>query len=500
MCGILGLHGQSQYPIQEQLQLLTHRGPDHQDTIRLNDVTLGHTRLAIVDIEQGQQPLRSPDGRYWLICNGEIYNHQAIRQQLSDYPFQTDSDSEVIIALYQHYGAQAVNHLDGMFGFALYDVETDTILLARDPIGIKPLYYGWRDGTLYFASEMKCLHRVVDTLHELPPGHFFHEGAIVQYFDLRHLPEAANETSAPTLNDIRNTLTQAVRKRLMSDVPLGVYLSGGLDSTIVAALVAQAMPDVHSFAVGAEGSTDLENARRAAEMLGTQHHEYVYTLEEIVEALPQVIYYLESFDPSLVRSAIPNYFLARMTRQYVTVVLTGEGADELYAGYHYLKQIKGSDLNEELINLTNTLYNCNLQRCDRMTMAHSIEARVPFLDIDFIELSLRVPQSYKIHPTTQMEKWALRQAFQDILPENVTWRKKEQFSQGAGSNHILVDLAERRFSDADYLAQVATIQQQSGIAITSKEMLLYYTQFQRFFSEKAQSLVQLWRGKTVHPQ
>jgi len=494
MCGILGAYGKNQVKLDAVRNLLTHRGPDHLDMIQWSDVTLGHTRLAIVDVEQGQQPLQSLDGRYSLICNGEIYNHEAIRQQFPDYAFQTDSDSEVILALYQAYGAGAVAKLDGMFGFALYDNEADTMLLARDPLGIKPLYYGWRDDTLYFASEMKSLHHVVDELHEFPPGHYFDGETFVQYYDLHLLPKNGQ---TPSLTDIRQTLTKAVQKRLMADVPLGVYLSGGLDSTIIAALVAQSNPDVHSFAVGVKGSKDIDNARRAAEILDTQHHEYIYTADEIIEALPQVIYHLESFDPSLVRSAIPNYFLARLTRQYVTVVLTGEGADELYAGYHYLKHFDDDALHDELIELTASLYNCNLQRCDRMTMAHSIEARVPFLDTDFIALSVRVPKSYKIHPMTQVEKWALREAFSDILPEHVAWRRKEQFSQGAGSNHMLEDIAEQRFTDDEYHARKIAIRQQTDIEITSKEMLLYYTEFEQHFSDKATALVQVWRGETV---
>lgn len=497
MCGIFGIYGSSQVAVADQLRLLTHRGPDHQETRILNRVTFGHTRLAIVDVEHGQQPLQSPDGRYTLICNGEVYNHEAIREEFPEYSFQTDSDNEVILALYEAHGEQAVERLDGMFGFALYDSEADKLLLARDPLGIKPLYYGWQAGTLYFGSEIKTLHRIVDELHEFPPGHYYHDGTFVQYFDLKHLPTTLIGSETPTFREIRDCLTQAVQKRLMADVPLGVYLSGGLDSTIVAALVKQVKPDVHSFAVGVECSQDIENARLAADVLGTNHHEYLYTLEEIRDALPQIIYYLESFDPSLVRSAIPNYFLARMTREYVTVVLTGEGADELYAGYHYLKQFDEDSLNDELIELTASLYNCNLQRCDRMTMAHSIEARVPFLDNDFVALSMRVPRSEKIHHSTQTEKWALRQAFSDILPAHVTWRKKEQFSQGAGSNPMVEEIAEQRFSDMEYRTQVAAIQHQSGITITSKEMLMYYVEFQRAFNEKATSLVNLWRGRTM---
>ncbi len=497
MCGIFGAYGKSQIYIEDRLHLLTHRGPDHLDVVQLNNVTLGHTRLAIVDVKHGHQPLQSPDGRYTLICNGEIYNHEEMRLLLRDYPFQTDSDSEVIIALFHRYGAQAVEKLDGMFGFALFDQVEDSILLARDPIGIKPLYYGWRGETLYFASEIKTLHNIVDSLHEFPPGHYYHNGEFVQYYDLTELPKATPHDPPPSFRDIRDSLAQAVRKRLMSDVPLGVYLSGGLDSTIISALVAQEKPDVHSFAVGVKGSKDIDNARQAAEILGTNHHEYIYTVEEIRDVLPQVIYHLESFDPSLVRSAIPNYFLARMTREFVTVVLTGEGADELYAGYHYLKQLDDHRLDDELVKLTAKLYNCNLQRCDRMTMAHSIEARVPFLDTEFIELSMRIPRSDKIHPETQTEKWALRQAFRDILPEHVAQRKKEQFSHGAGSNHILHAIAEERFSDEAYRSQSSLIQDQTSIAITSKEMLLYYREFDKSFASTAASLVSLWQGEEV---
>lgn len=502
MCGILGTHGTNREDDEAlDLSVLSHRGPDHADMVQVNAVKLGHTRLAIVDVAHGQQPLTSPDGRYWLISNGEIYNHQALRQQFPDYPFQTHSDSEIILPLYERYGTRAVEHLDGMFAFALYDTHTDALYMARDPLGIKPLYYGWRDSTLYFASEIKALHRVVESLHEFQPGHWYYDGQFIRYYDLqaRVRQQPATPSPAPSLQDIRRTLERAVEKRLMSDVPLGVYLSGGLDSTIIAAIVAQRRPGVHSFAVGIRGSSDLENARVAAQALNTQHHEYIYTVEEMLQALPEVIYHLESFDPLLVRSAIPNYFLARMTRQYVTVVLTGEGADELYAGYHYLKQFDDEHaLRAELIALTTTLYNCNLQRCDRMTMAHSIEARVPFLDTEFIDLSMRVPKHHKIEPGSRVEKWALRQAFSDILPANVAWRRKEQFSQGAGSAHILAQLAEEQISDAEYAARTTQIRQQTGIAITSKEMLLYYNEFARFFTDQAAPLVNLWIGENVH--
>lgn len=499
MCGIAGVYGTQATASPFDLNILEHRGPDHSDSVTVNEMLLGHTRLSIVDVEGGDQPIQSPDGRYWLISNGEIYNHRALRSQFPDYEFQTQTDSEAILVAYQAYGTAAVEHLDGMFAFVIYDTLENTLYMGRDPIGIKPLYYGWEDGALYFASEMKALQHLVDELHEFPPGHWYTpQQGLVKYYDLKEVVAESSGSDAPDIAEIEASLRKAVEKRMMSDVPLGVYLSGGLDSTIVAALVAEINPDVHSFAVGMAHSEDLQNARRAAEMLDTNHHEYVYTLEEMLEALPQVIYHLESFDPSLVRSAIPNYFLARMTRQYVTVVLTGEGADELYAGYHYLKDFEDeAALRAELTHLTNTLYNCNLQRCDRMTMAHSIEARVPFLDTDFIRLSMRVPHSQKIKPGTQVEKWALRKAFDGIVPEHVAWRKKEQFSKGAGSSDVLVQVAEERYDDATYAARVSQIADEVGVKISSKEMLMYYEIFAAQFTPSAARLVRVWVGRDV---
>lgn len=496
MCGIVGAHGTATRQSFD-LSILKHRGPDHANLVQLQDMFLGHTRLSIVDVESGAQPLGSSDGRFQLICNGEVYNQAELRQQFPDYNFQTSSDNEVILPLYAKYGTDAIQHLNGMFAFVLYDTQTEQIYIGRDPIGIKPLYYGWKDKTLYFASELKALKPHLRHVQEFPPGHWYtHEEGLVCYYDLERVAADAVQQSEPSIDEIREGLRDAVQRRLMADVPLGVYLSGGLDSTIVAALVAEANPDVHSFAVGVHGSDDLENARRAAEALGTQHHEYVYTLEEMLEALPEIIYHLESFDPSLVRSAIPNYFLARMTRQYVTVVLTGEGADELYAGYHYLKAITDeTGLRAELVKLTSTLYNCNLQRCDRMTMAHSIEARVPFLDTDFIHLSMRVRKNRKIAPDSNTEKWVLRKAFEGIVPQHVAWRTKEQFSKGAGSSEMLMAVAEERYDDATFRTEQRRVTDAVGRDIHSKEMLLYFHLFEQHFGTHFAELVQVWVGE-----
>jgi asparagine synthase (glutamine-hydrolysing) len=497
MCGIIGAYGHNIDTLDTDLNILRHRGPDGVDAVHIGQHSLGHTRLAIIDVLDGQQPLSNHYETVWLICNGEIYNHRDIRAATPDYPYKTESDSEVILALYQRYGVDAVNHLDGMFAFALMDEREGLLYMARDPLGIKPLYYGWRGETMFFGSEIKAVQDKADTLHEFLPGHWYsNKHGMHQYLDLKTMGRDRDpDAPPPGLLDIRDSLTRAVRKRLMSEVPLGVYLSGGLDSTIVASLVARDMPDVHSFAVGIDGSQDLENARIAAKQIGTQHHEYIYTIDEMLHALPEIIYYLESFDPSLVRSAIPNYFLARMTREYVTVVLTGEGADELYAGYHYLKNLQRDEtLHDELVTLTGTLYNCNLQRCDRMTMAHSIEGRVPFLDTDFIETSFAVPIEQKIYGEKNIEKWALRKAFEDIVPHNVAWRVKQQFSEGAGSSSLIEQLADEQINDDEFTPERKAIRQETGQDISSKEMLMYYREFDNVFNTSAKSLVKVWRG------
>ncbi|MEL6151930.1 MAG: asparagine synthase B, partial [Chloroflexota bacterium] len=489
-------HGSTTSLTEDDLSTLFHRGPDGNGFRNIYGTTLGHTRLAIIDVEGGEQPLSSDDGTVWLVVNGEIYNHLELRQRFPDYDFKTDSDSEVILPLWAKYGTKTAEMLDGMFALALVD-ESGQFYMARDPIGIKPLYYGFDGDTIHFSSEIKALKDTVEEVLDFPPGHWYTpEHGLVKYYDVADAAQSYLE-SIPSLSDIRESLVKAVKKRLMSDVPLGTYLSGGLDSTIVTAIAKQEMPHLHTFSVGVEGSEDIKNAREAAEALGTDHHEYIYTQEEMMEALPAIIYYLESYDPALVRSAIPNYFLARMTRQYVTVVLTGEGADELYAGYHYLKEHNtDEELTDELVTLTSTLYNCNLQRCDRMTMAHSIEGRVPFLDTEFIELSFAVAREMKISPDG-VEKWALRKAFEDILPKNVAWRVKEQFSKGAGSSDMLRELADREISDDDFAAEADDVFAQTGYRIRSKEELLYHREFVVHFGMAATKVVEPWRGRDV---
>lgn len=493
MCGIAGTYGRTDETIPQLLDTMTHRGPDGRDVIDLTDSTFGHVRLAIVDVQDGQQPMSSPDKQRWLICNGEVYNHDALRELCTDYDFQTQSDNEVILALYDRYGVKAAEYLDGMYGFALWDGEG--VYLARDPLGIKPLYYGWQDGVFYFASEIKTLKDVVDEIKIFPPGHWYHsKHGFHKFYDVAEAIDRATHRRPSTFQDIRESLQRAVRKRLMSDVPLGVFLSGGLDSSIISTLVAQDIPGVHSFFVGIENGEDRRYSQLMADFLGTQHHETIYTEQEVLDALPDIIYHLESFDPPLLRSAIPNYFLARLARQYVTVVLTGEGADELFSGYHYLKQLESPEAwQRELVAITASLHNSNLLRCDRMSMAHSLEGRVPFLDREFIEVAAAVPLVEKTHDG--VEKWALRKAFEGMLPDEVIWRRKMQFSEGAGSADILKRIAESEISDDEFEAEHARIVLDHGHHMRSKEELYCYRIFCDLFPPQTANLVTTWASE-----
>jgi len=491
MCGIAGSFRGQVADLEVCLQRMAHRGPDGQDIQSYCGNSLAHARLAIVDVDGGHQPMSSADDSRWLVCNGEIYNHPYLRAQHPDYPFKTHSDSEDILALYQRYGTQMVNHLQGMFAFALLDDAG--MLLGRDPLGIKPLYYGLKDDrVLYFASEIKALQGIADTIHEFPPGHWFSpQDGFVRYYDLNTKIEAftLSELPSPTLTDIRETLREVVHSHLMSDVPLGVFLSGGLDSSIIAALVCEELPNVHSFAVGMEGSPDLDAARQVARFLGTQHHEHIYTEQEMRDVLSDVIYYLESFDPALVRSAVANYFLAKLASQHVTVILSGEGADELFSGYSYLRRFEtASALQQELVGITTGLHNRNLQRLDRMTMAHSIEGRVPFLDTRFVERAFNVPIEQKLS-SDGIEKRILRQAFADLLPEKIVWRSKQKFAEGAGSAGVFEQIAEYEINDAQFVIEAARIQRNDSHAIRSKEELYYYNLFRRFYDASVVPLV-----------
>ncbi|MDJ0712667.1 MAG: asparagine synthase B [Prochloraceae cyanobacterium] len=496
MCGILGVFGKNptnKSDFEIMLSKLAHRGPDETGIVRENNLILGHQRLAIVDVSGAHQPLQNQKNQLYGICNGEIYNYKELRERFdSSYAFRSQGDSEVLLPLYQELGLELTNHLDGMFSFIVSNGKE--LFAARDPIGIKPLYYGSIGECGFFSSEIKALIQYTDSIQEFPHGHYYKSGE--GFFPYYNLPENSSFITdvEVVLEKIRSCLSLSVQKRLMSEVPVGVFLSGGLDSSIIAALMAERLPQLHSFSVGLPNSPDLKAARLVAEHLGTIHHEYIYTEEEMEAVLPDVIYYLESYDPALVRSAIPCYLVSRLASQYVKVVLTGEGADELFAGYSYFANYDDAiALHQESISILKGLHNLNLQRVDRMTMAHSLEGRVPFLDTEFIELCLSIDPALKLHKTYGTEKWLLRQAFADKLPEEVVWREKMEFAQGCASSTILSDRAKTSISQAE-LDEA----RRDGFPVSSKEELFYYRMFQSHFPHPdVANLIGKWQG-TLH--
>jgi asparagine synthase (glutamine-hydrolysing) len=482
MCGIAGVFLKpSIEDVERMLSKLIHRGPDGQGIKNLPTGTLGHTRLAILDVAGGHQPMGVDDT--WITFNGEIYNYRELaREFLKGESLRTHSDTEVILYLYRKFGPRCVKLLDGMFAFAI--VDHDGLFMARDPLGIKPIYCGEHDGAFYFASEVKALSEVTNTIHEFPAGYWLHSRTgWHSYFDVDSMPKDVNHGS-DAIRSIRLVLEDAVRKRLLADVPVGISLSGGLDSSIVAVLANQEIEHLHSFAVGMEGSEDLAAANKMAGILGTHHHERIYTEREMLAALPKVIYHLESFDPALVRSAIPNFFLADMASKYVKVILTGEGADEIYAGYDYFHSIESPDaLQEEMIDITAALHNTNLQRADRIAMAFGLEARVPFLDIQSIALGLSLPAEQKDH-RDRPAKYLLRQAFCDDLPPEILNRPKQKFSKGAGSSDIIRMLAEDTISDEEFRLQSNHLLNKWEYRLPNKEALYYYKLLQQYYEDR----------------
>jgi len=441
MCGIAALWGaRDTGPVQAMLRLQSHRGPDGGALQPLDqgDAILGHCRLAIIDPEGGEQPLETQDGSWSLIANGMIYNDRALREEMPARAYRTGSDSESILHLVTRHGPQAVTRLDGMFAFVL--TNGTRLIAARDPVGIKPLYFGETNGALAFASEAKALAQHCDSITEFPAGAVFDSASgLHSYYSIPNCaPLIHDETEA--IASLREILEQAVVKRLRSDVPFGALLSGGLDSSIIAALAAKHVDKLKTFAVGFAGSSDLAAARRVARHIGSDHRELLLDPNEAIEALPEILYHLESFDQDLVRSAVPCYFVSKLAAEHVKVVLTGEGADELFAGYTYYRDIADPDaLHTELGDSVSRMHNINLQRVDRMSMAHGLEARVPFLDQRMIDLGLSLPVEMKLKSIggRRTEKWILRRAFEDLLPREIVWRTKLQFDEGSGTAGFL---------------------------------------------------------------
>jgi asparagine synthase (glutamine-hydrolysing) len=505
MCGIAGCIGErDEETVNRMLDALPHRGPNDRGIHVNGQSVFGHTRLSIVDVAKGRQPILAEGGRRGIICNGEIYNFQKIRESLQgNYSFKTQSDTEVVLHLYKEKGPACVEDLDGMFAFALFD--GDDFMMARDPIGIKPLYYGRENGTLYFTSELGAMTLAgVDEVHEFPAGHYFTpEEGFVQYYQIPEIQDHLMTDIDETSRAIRETFIDAVKKRLLSDpeVPVGSFCSGGLDSSLVAAIAAEEIPHLHTFVVGIEDekgdlSDDIKAARIAAGHIGSTHHELIFTEEDYNEALPLVINKLESYDPSLVRCAVPCYFTCKLAADYVTVVLTGEGADELFTGYHYMKHFPFEKLNMEARRCIGNLHNINLQRADRMGMLFSLELRVPYLDEAMVDLSMKIPPDLKIreHRGAKIEKWILRKAFEDTgyLPEEILWRYKVQYTQGAGCESLGEKLAQEEMTDDEYERIKA---ENPEAIIHSKEAAYYYKIFRRFHPQDSiLGSIGIWTG------
>ena len=462
MCGIAAIFNiKKQTPELREKALgmarkIRHRGPDWSGIYCGESAILAHERLSIVDPQSGGQPLYSPDKKVVLAVNGEIYNHRDIRKEYAGkYDFQTGSDCEVILALYKEYGIHFLEKLNGIFAFALYDSEKDEFLIARDPIGVIPLYIGYdSDGKVYCASELKALEGFCERYEPFLPGHYYYskEGKMTRWY-VRDWTQYEAVADAPaSVSTLREGLEKAVRDQLMSDVPYGVLLSGGLDSSVISAIakryaarrvetdgeMAAWWPQLHSFAIGLEGAPDLAKAREVADFIGTVHHEIHYTIQEGLDALRDVIYYIETYDVTTVRASTPMYLLARVIKSMgIKMVLSGEGADEIFGGYLYFhKAPDARAFHEETVRKLSKLYLYDCLRANKSLAAWGVEGRVPFLDKEFLDIAMRLNPEAKMCPGKTIEKKIVREAFADLLPESVAWRQKEQFSDGVGYSWI----------------------------------------------------------------
>jgi asparagine synthase (glutamine-hydrolysing) len=475
MCGIVGIfeiNGTSEQLRTKALEMskrIRHRGPDWSGIFVDKRAIIAHERLAIVDPASGQQPIYSKDRNLVLGVNGEIYNHRDLRQTLEDkYEFQTQSDCEVILALYQEKGIDFLEDLNGIFAFALYDRANDCYLIARDHMGIIPLYMGWDvDGVLYIASELKSLEGFCKKIEEFLPGHYLYskDGVLKKWYERSWDKYENVKDNQSKIEVLRQALEDAVHRQLMSDVPYGVLLSGGLDSSVISAIAKKYAakrvetnntteawwPQLHSFAVGLIGSPDLTAAKKVAEHIGTVHHEIHFTVQEGLDAIRDVIYHLETYDVTTVRASTPMYLMSRVIKSMgVKMVLSGEGADEIFGGYLYFHKAPNAQaFHEETIRKLSKLHLYDCLRANKSLAAWGVEGRVPFLDKEFMDVAMTLNPEDKMAKDGKMEKWILRKAFEDYLPASVAWRQKEQFSDGVGYNWIdsLKQLTAEKVSD-----------------------------------------------------
>ena len=483
---------------------IRHRGPDWSGIYCGDTAILAHERLSIVDPQSGKQPLFSLDHKQILAVNGEIYNHQDIRKRYAGiYPFQTGSDCEVILALYQDKGIHFLEDLNGIFAFALYDEEKDEFLIARDPIGVIPLYIGYdADGKVYCASELKALEGYCDRYEPFLPGHYYYskEGKMTRWYTRDWMSFDVVKNNPASVEELRNALEAAVRRQLMSDVPYGVLLSGGLDSSVISAIAKKYAsrrietngkqeawwPQLHSFAIGLKGAPDLAKAREVADFIGTIHHEINYTIQEGLDAVRDVIYFIETYDVTTVRASTPMYLLARVIKSMgIKMVLSGEGADEVFGGYLYFhKAPDARAFHEETVRKLSKLYLYDCLRANKSLSAWGVEGRVPFLDKEFLDVAMRINPVAKMCTGKTIEKKIIREAFQDMLPESVAWRQKEQFSDGVGYNWIdtLKAITDQAVSD-EQMSQA--VQRFPINTPRNKEEYYYRSIFEEYFPSES---------------
>jgi len=514
MCGIV-----CAFDIKQQVQALRpqvlkmskrirHRGPDWSGVFSDEKAIMAHERLSIVDPESGKQPLYSKDGKLVLAVNGEIYNHQEIRKQFEGkYEFLTKSDCEVILALYGEKGPNFLEDLNGIFAFALYDIEKDIYMIGRDHIGIIPLYQGWdKEGTYFVASELKALEGYCTKIEEFLPGQYYYspDKKPTQWYSRDWQSYDAVKDNVSDIKVLRDALEAAVERQLMADVPYGVLLSGGLDSSIISAIAKKYAnkriesgnteeawwPQLHSFAVGLVGSPDLIAARKVADHIGTIHHEIHFTVQEGLDAVRDVIYHVETYDVTTIRASTPMYLLSRFIKSMgVKMVLSGEGADEIFGGYLYFhKAPNAEEFHKETVRKINKLHLYDCLRANKSLASWGVEGRVPFLDKEFMDIAMRLNPTDKMAGSNgKMEKWILRKAFEDYLPESVTWRQKEQFSDGVGYNWI--DSLRALTTESVTDEQMAKVAETFPInPPMNKEEYYYRTIFTDFFPSKSASL------------
>ena len=491
----------------EMSKKIRHRGPDWSGIYADDKAILAHERLAIVDPASGKQPLLSPNGKLVLAANGEIYNHRELRKQFEGkYDFQTESDCEVILALYQEKGVDFLDEMNGIFGFTIYDAEKDEYFVARDHMGIIPLYMGWdKNGTFYVASELKALEGTCTKIELFPPGHYLHssDGELKRWYSRDWMEYDAVKDNATSIQEIKEALEAAVHRQLMSDVPYGVLLSGGLDSSVTSAIAKKYAqkriesgdttdawyPQLHSFSVGLDGSPDLAAAQKVADHIGTVHHEIKFTIQEGLDAIKDVVYNLETYDITTIRASTPMYLMARVIKSLgVKMVLSGEGADELFGGYLYFhKAPNAKEFHEETVRKLSKLHMYDCLRANKSLASWGIEGRVPFLDKEFMDVAMRINPQDKMINGERMEKWVVRKAFEDMLPESVAWRQKEQFSDGVGYSWIDTlkvvvneEVSDEQLANAKFRFPLQTP--------TSKEEFYYRSIFEEHFPSDAAAL------------